>query len=78
MSTQKIIDFSLDNKNKVVSLTLERGESAKFYMFGKDVYSSVSDGLTKKILAEVKKDCSYLFNGKLSEEQFKNKWLFKN
>ncbi len=70
MSTQKIIDFNLDNKNKVVSLTLERGESAKFYMFGKDVYSSVSDGITKKVLKEVKQDCLLLFYGEINEEKW--------
>jgi len=78
MSTQKIIDFNLDNKNKVVSLTLERGESAKFYMFGKDVYSSVSDGITKKVLKEVKQDCLLLFYGEITEEEFIKKWVLKN
>jgi hypothetical protein len=74
--TQKIIDFSLNIKNKVVSLALENNETAKFYLFGKDVYSVVSDGLTKKVLQEVKSDCFLLFCGKMNEEQFKNKWLW--
>lgn len=66
----------MDIKNKVVSLTLERGESAKFYMFGKDVYSVISEGLTKKLLTEVKKDCLLLFYNEITEEKFIKKWVF--
>jgi hypothetical protein len=73
---QKIIDFNLDIKNKVVSLTLEKEETAKFYMFGRDVYSVVSDGLTKSVFKEVKADCFNLFCGKMNEEQFTNKWVW--
>ncbi len=54
--TQKIIDFSLDNKNKVVYLQFER-----IYRFANGVYTVTSDGITKKVIKEVKDDCLLLF-----------------
>lgn len=78
MNNQKIIDFNLDNKNKVVYLSFENNESARIYKFANGIYSVVSDGITKKVLADVKQDCLLLFYGRLSEEKFKNKWVFKN
>lgn len=76
--TQKIVDFSWDIENKIISLTLEKEETAKFYVFGKGVYSVISEGLTKKLLTEVKKDCLLLFYEKITEEEFIKKWVFKN
>ena len=73
---QKIIDFNLDNKNKVVYLSFQNNERATIYKFANGVYTVVSDGITKKVLVEVKQDCLLLFYGEIKEEQFKNKWLF--
>lgn len=73
---QKIIDFNLDNENKVVYLQFKNNERATIYKFANGIYSVVSDGITKKVLEEVKKDCLFLFYGKISEESFKNKWVF--
>jgi len=73
---QKIINFSLDNKNKVVYLSFENNESARIYKFANGIYSVVSDGITKKVLKEVKQDCLLLFYGEINEEKFKNKWLW--
>lgn len=78
MNSQKIIDFSFDNQNKIVYLQFENNESARIYKFANGVYSVVSDGITKKVLEEVKRDCLYLFYGEITEEKFKNKWVFKN
>ena len=75
---QKIIDFRLDNKNKVVYLSFQNNERATIYKFANGVYSVTSDGITKKVLADVKQDCLLLFYGEIKEEQFKNKWVFKN
>ena len=74
---QKIINFSLDNKNKVVYLSFENNESARIYKFANGIYSVVSDGITKKVLKEVKDDCLLLFYGEINEEKFKNKWVFE-
>lgn len=78
MNSQKIIDFSLDNQNKVVYLQFQNNESARIYKFANGIYSVVSDGITKKVLVDVKRDCLLLFYGRLSEEKFKNKWVFNN
>ena len=74
---QKIIDFSLDNQNNIVYLSFQNNERATIYKFADGVYSVTSDGITKKVLKEVKNDCLLLFYGELKENEFKNKWLFK-
>ena len=74
---QKIIDFSLDNQNNIVYLSFQNNERATIYKFADTIYSVVSDGITKKVLKEVKNDCLFLFYGELKENEFKNKWLFK-
>jgi hypothetical protein len=75
---QKIIDFRLDNKNNIVYLQFQNNERATIYKFADGVYTVTSDGITKKVLKEVKNDCLLLFYGRLSEDGFKNKWVFKN
>jgi len=78
MDNQKIINFSLDNENKIVYLQFQNNESARIYKFANGIYSVVSDGITKKVLADVKQDCLLLFYGRMTEDRFKNKWVFKN
>jgi len=78
MDNQKIINFSLDNENKIVYLQFQNNESARIYKFANGIYSVTSDGITKKVLVDVKKDCLLLFYERMTEDRFKNKWLFKN
>jgi hypothetical protein len=39
-----------------ISVNFTNGESAVLYKFGRDIYTTVSPGLNKKSLQEIKKD----------------------
>lgn len=63
---------SIEYTERKIKITFNDKEWANFYSFGKDIFTTVSDGVLKSTLSEFKKD---ILKSKWNVEQLKEWYI---